>query len=239
MYIQKLIRKGECKMKKILSILCVALLIVTFTFEAKADLLGTYYNFSSTHPDMETWSPFGVFPGMVENNLTGSMPTLTAYGGTLIHQWDWYTAPYQVFQRVDSTADLQSNFASSWFPVNTSLPNDPQDFAVKWTGQFYVAADMNYDYSMGSDDDSWLFIDKKLVLDLGGVHGMSWDTYTVALTQGWHDIDIFFAERNVVQSGFQLNFFSDTVPTPTPEPTTLLLLGLGLMGLAGVRRKMQ
>ena len=28
-------------------------------------------------------------------------------------------------------------------------------------------------------------------------------------------------------------------PTPTPEPTTMLLLGLGLMGLAGVRRKLK
>ncbi len=28
-------------------------------------------------------------------------------------------------------------------------------------------------------------------------------------------------------------------PTPTPEPTTMLLLGLGLLGLAGVRRKMK
>jgi fibro-slime domain-containing protein len=171
----------------------------------------------------------------VENTLSGNMPALSAYGATQVLQWDWWTPQYEVFQRVDSTADLQGSFAYSWFPVNTGLPGDPYDFAVRWEGMFYVDADKSYTYSMGSDDDSWLFIDNSLVLDLGGVHGMTWDTYTVNLTQGWHSIDIFFAERHVVESGFQLNFFSDIVPVP--EPSVLYLFGAGLAGLAVLRKR--
>ena len=53
---------------------------------ASADLLGTYYNLSDAHPDMET--PItGVVTGLVETTLTGPSPTLSA-SASGINQFD-------------------------------------------------------------------------------------------------------------------------------------------------------
>jgi fibro-slime domain-containing protein len=207
---------------------------LTVSNEANADLYGTYYNLASTHPDMQVWNGG---TGMVETALTGARPTLTALGSATYKQFDWWDSTYKVFSRFDSDADLQSAFTSSWWPIPVSLPGDPQHFAVHWTGRFYVDEDKSYTYSMGSDDDSWLFIDNALVLDLGGVHAMSYADYTLDLTKGYHDIEIFFAERYTVQSGFRLNFFSDLEPVvPVPGAVLLGMLGLATAG-SKLRRK--
>jgi hypothetical protein len=143
-------REGRTVSRATASLLAV-LLVSLLAANASAGLLGTYYNLSSMHPDMQS-TITGLDTGYVESMLLGPAPTLTAYGATRIAQFDWWNPGYQAFTRFDSDADLQSGFLHPWFPVNTGLPGDPYHFAVHWGGQFYVDSNKSYDYSMGSDD---------------------------------------------------------------------------------------
>mgnify|MGYP001024359815 CR=1 FL=1 len=74
---------------------------------------------------------------------------------------------------------------------------------------------------------------------MGGINGVTYGAYTVDLTEGYHDIDIFFAECHTAHSAFQLNFLSGLEPEPVPEPATMLLPGTGLVGLVGLRKRLR
>lgn len=173
--------------------------------------LGRYYNLAVSHPDMEG-AITGVLTGLVRDTLPIA---LTPFGETYIRQFDWWDPSYLALERVDQ--DLR--FGSSWFPVNTGLAGDPYHFAVHWRTTIVAPAAGGYGFQMGSDDDSWMFVDGRLVLDLGGVHGLSVTSATVPLTAGAHVVDLYFAERHTVQSGFSFEFTTEVdCYAPGEEP---------------------
>lgn len=86
---------------------------------------------------------------------------------------------------------------------------------------FTTQINSSFTYSGGESftftgDDVWVFINKKLVIDIGGVHGNSpgtSDLDTLGLTVGnTYPLDVFHAERHTTQSNFRIDTTICSVP---------------------------
>lgn len=216
-------------------------------------------------------APVGDDPGIVKDTLgpskkpdylpvnpnnTTTTPDQTSpylWAGDLFYMWYRDTPAYNVSSTYQITLSNSIAFPNTYTYLNTSFfPIDGQLLGNQGMAHnFYFTYELHgtLQYNAGTsqvinvlgDDDIWFYINNKLAINLGGIHGAEPGSFNLDANAGsfglvdgnTYDIDIFFAERRTNSSQFSVEFQNLFInPTPVPEPSTYLILGGMMLWLA-------
>jgi fibro-slime domain-containing protein len=198
----------------------------TATEPKQPKLTATIRDFHITFPDMN-------HDGIAETGIVASTlgdddkpvyahsgPTATVVGPDTFNQWYRDVAGVNISTTIDipltpsnSSKGVYTYNNTAFFPIDGQLfgnENQPHNYA--FTAE--VAARFRYaggeTFTFAGDDDVFVFINRKLAIDLGGIHSILTQTVDLDARAGdlgiakgqIYSMHIFFAERHPIGSDF-------------------------------------
>lgn len=211
-------------------------------------LSGTIRDFKDSHPDFE-------YKIASEKNIVAKVlgpnrkpvyrggSGVTTNGKEFFDQWYNDIEGVNWSKRFDITLEDQDNNGIFTYENNQFFPIDDELFGNQERPHNYhftyeIHSEFTYQgnevFTFKGDDDLWVFIDGKLVIDIGGVHDVMTDTVDLTVPAGektlvrkltpdltltlevgkTYAFDLFFAERHTTQSNFRIDTSLVLKPLP-------------------------
>lgn len=191
----------------------------------------TVRDFDDTHPDFESDGGVELDPGIVAADLgpddkpvyAGMPTTESTHGAANFNEW------YRDVPGVNETTTITLSLMAvpgdagtyrydndSFFPIDGRLLGDQGrphnfDFTLELVTEFRYTGGETLTFA--SDDDSWVFLNRKLAVDLGGLHPLTLGSISLDLESqrlgivkgGTYPMHLFYAERHIPNAALRID----------------------------------